>query len=122
MKQENLNPEIEEKLLQLQRYQERQMREGKDPTITTTINSGVSTNSQVASSINTISNVSSSRLTSRRRPASIPNSTSSKDQEGNESISPPGSSNRRKVLRIENKELKSVYDLDYSTITTVSIF
>jgi nucleosome-remodeling factor subunit BPTF len=29
LKQENLNPEIEEKLLQLQRYQERQIKQGK---------------------------------------------------------------------------------------------
>ena len=124
LKQENLNPEIEEKLLQLQRYQERQMREGKDPTITTTINSGGSgaSNSQITSSLNTISNVSSSRVPSRKRPASsIANTSSTKDQEGNEPISPPGSSNRRKLLRIENKELKSVYDTDYSSITTISL-
>lgn len=35
MKQENLNPEIEEKLLQLQRYQEKQMKGGVENSVTT---------------------------------------------------------------------------------------
>lgn len=34
MKQENLNPEIEEKLLQLQRYQEKQMKGGVENPVT----------------------------------------------------------------------------------------
>lgn len=34
MKQENLNPEIEEKLLQLQRYQEKQMKGGVENSVT----------------------------------------------------------------------------------------
>jgi hypothetical protein len=33
LKQENLNPEIEEKLLQLQRYQERQIKQGKQEVV-----------------------------------------------------------------------------------------
>ncbi|XP_017781455.1 PREDICTED: nucleosome-remodeling factor subunit NURF301 isoform X2 [Nicrophorus vespilloides] len=44
LKQENLNPEIEEKLLQLQRYQERQMRQEPDtptPVATPTVSRGV---------------------------------------------------------------------------------
>lgn len=33
LKQENLNPEIEEKLLQLQRYQEKQIKQGKQEVV-----------------------------------------------------------------------------------------
>lgn len=35
LKQENLNPEIEEKLIQLQRYQEKQMKQEVSPAVPT---------------------------------------------------------------------------------------
>lgn len=57
MKQENLNPEIEEKLLQLQRYQERQMKQEPDtPTLiprpcrTNTVTNRVYSNKRTPSS------------------------------------------------------------------------
>lgn len=56
LKQENLNPEIEEKLLQLQRYQERQMKqepsysEGSSSPIPSRINSSSSSSSRYPSS------------------------------------------------------------------------
>lgn len=57
LKQENLNPEIEEKLLQLQRYQEKQMKQ--EPDIPTPV-----------SRVVTPASVSSTRLPSRKRPPS----------------------------------------------------
>lgn len=60
MKQENLNPEIEEKLLQLQRYQEKQMK-GTDGTMTS-----VPSHSTPITSI--------SRTPARKRPMQTPTS------------------------------------------------
>lgn len=57
MKQENLNPEIEEKLLQLQRYQEKQMKGGVENSVT---NNQTHHNSSV---------VTTPRPLSRKRPA-----------------------------------------------------
>lgn len=58
MKQENLNPEIEEKLLQLQRYQEKQMKGGVE-------NSLSSHHNQIHSTPNL-----TTRTVSRKRPNS----------------------------------------------------
>jgi len=60
LKQENLNPEIEEKLLQLQRYQEKQMKGGVENSVT----SNQTHNSPAATT---------PRPPSRKRPASSSN-------------------------------------------------
>lgn len=66
MKQENLNPEIEEKLLQLQRYQEKQMKGGVE-------------NSASNNQTHTTPTITTPRVPSRKRPApsNIPTTTSS---------------------------------------------
>lgn len=61
LKQENLNPEIEEKLLQLQRYQEKQMKGGVENSVT---NNQTHHNSSA---------VTTPRPPSRKRPASSSN-------------------------------------------------
>lgn len=93
LKQENLNPEIEEKLLQLQRYQEKQMKGGVETSVT---------NSVTASPATPVT-----RAPARKRPAPIaatpqtpakePAGTQEKDNEWSE---PP-----RKKLAIKS-ELK----------------
>lgn len=60
LKQENLNPEIEEKLLQLQRYQEKQMKGG----VENSVSSNQTHNSPAATT---------PRPPSRKRPAPSPN-------------------------------------------------
>lgn len=57
LKQENLNPEIEEKLLQLQRYQEKQMKQEPDVPVSTP-------------RVSTPNALSANRLPSRKRPPS----------------------------------------------------
>lgn len=57
LKQENLNPEIEEKLLQLQRYQEKQMKGGVENSVT---------NNQTHHNSSTVT---TPRPPSRKRPA-----------------------------------------------------
>lgn len=66
LKQENLNPEIEEKLLQLQRYQEKQMKGGVE-------------NSVATNQTHTTTTITTPRLPSRKRPApsNIPTTTTS---------------------------------------------
>ncbi|XP_006608523.1 nucleosome-remodeling factor subunit NURF301 isoform X2 [Apis dorsata] len=66
LKQENLNPEIEEKLLQLQRYQEKQMKGGVE-------------NSATNNQTHTTPTITTPRMPSRKRPApsNIPTTTSS---------------------------------------------
>ncbi|XP_026669711.1 nucleosome-remodeling factor subunit NURF301 isoform X4 [Ceratina calcarata] len=66
LKQENLNPEIEEKLLQLQRYQEKQMKGGVENSVTT-------------NQTHTTPTVITPRIPSRKRPApaNIPTTISS---------------------------------------------
>ncbi|XP_048270698.1 nucleosome-remodeling factor subunit NURF301 isoform X2 [Bombus terrestris] len=66
LKQENLNPEIEEKLLQLQRYQEKQMKGGVE-------------NSASNNQTHTTPTITTPRVPSRKRPApsNIPTTTSS---------------------------------------------
>lgn len=59
LKQENLNPEIEEKLLQLQRYQEKQMKQETD----------VPVNVSRVTTSNTSNTISSNRVP-RKRPVS----------------------------------------------------
>ena len=66
MKQENLNPEIEEKLLQLQRYQEKQMKGGVE-------------NSATNNQTHTTPTITTPRVPSRKKPApsNIPTTTPS---------------------------------------------
>ncbi|XP_012142204.1 nucleosome-remodeling factor subunit NURF301 E(bx) isoform X2 [Megachile rotundata] len=66
LKQENLNPEIEEKLLQLQRYQEKQMKGGVENSVTT-------------NQTHPTSAITTPRVPSRKRPApsNIPTTTTS---------------------------------------------
>ncbi|XP_043274049.1 nucleosome-remodeling factor subunit NURF301 isoform X2 [Venturia canescens] len=59
LKQENLNPEIEEKLLQLQRYQEKQMKGGTEGSLTSNQNHSVMTTTMSTTP----------RAPSRKRPA-----------------------------------------------------
>lgn len=59
LKQENLNPEIEEKLLQLQRYQEKQMKGGVDSSVASNQNHGTPTGGSTTTP----------RAPSRKRPA-----------------------------------------------------
>lgn len=67
MKQENLNPEIEEKLLNLQRFQEKQMKVGEPSTST------IATPSSSASYITNVNNITNTvpvKTVSKKRPAS----------------------------------------------------
>ncbi|XP_015431575.1 PREDICTED: nucleosome-remodeling factor subunit NURF301 [Dufourea novaeangliae] len=100
LKQENLNPEIEEKLLQLQRYQEKQMK-------------GSVENSVATSQIHTTPPVTTPRVPSRKRPApsNIPTTTtltnvqsSTNDQDTEWAETP----RKKLALKQENRETPKV--------------
>ncbi|XP_015116667.1 nucleosome-remodeling factor subunit NURF301 isoform X2 [Diachasma alloeum] len=91
LKQENLNPEIEEKLLQLQRYQEKQMKVDSVP------------NSQAQTPATPIS-----RAPSRKRPATI-NPVSQKDSPAiNDKDSNLQDPRKKIVIKQEPKEVKEI--------------
>lgn len=96
LKQENLNPEIEEKLLQLQRYQEKQMK-------------GSVENSVATNQTHTTPTVTAPRVPSRKRPAptNIPTTTtptsiqsSTNDQEANWETP-----RKKPAIKQENREM-----------------
>lgn len=102
LKQENLNPEIEEKLLQLQRYQEKQMKGSIDGSV-------VSTQNQSSTTVIT-------RTPARKRPAPVTSVTSTPvmvapldTQAVNEKDMDHAESPRKKIaIKLEPKEpLKS---------------
>ncbi|XP_031848363.1 nucleosome-remodeling factor subunit NURF301 E(bx) isoform X6 [Nomia melanderi] len=99
LKQENLNPEIEEKLLQLQRYQEKQMK-------------GSVENSVATNQTHTTPTVTTPRVPSRKRPAptNIPTTTtptsiqsSTNDQDANWETP-----RKKPAIKQENRETPKV--------------
>lgn len=88
MKQENLNPEIEEKLLQLQRYQQ-EKHVKKDGTSVPVVHTPVSTPAAKPTPV-------TKPTPARKRPAAAHH-----DQGSNETPTP-----KRKVQKVDHKEAK----------------
>ncbi|CAH1403971.1 unnamed protein product [Nezara viridula] len=95
LKQENLNPEVEEKLIKLQRYQEKQMKE--DTTGVTTVSSAVTTTTGVGIPTTPTSN---SLTLPRKRPL-IQQQDTVQDLPSSE---PPI---KKKITKVEQKEIKT---------------
>lgn len=90
LRQENLNPEIEEKLLQLQRYQEKQMKEPSS--ITNTLVTTVNT----ATASPTCSSPTKPPPPNRKRPPS------SSPSDGMSALEPA----KKKPVKTDNKDVK----------------
>lgn len=101
LKQENLNPEIEEKLLQLQRYQERQMKQ--EPITTTAAMTEVSSSPVLAPRVNR-STTSNSRVYANKRPQSATQKVDDTEWQGE-------TPKRKVVNKIEFKKEESRYDI-----------
>lgn len=99
LKQENLNPEIEEKLLQLQRYQERQMKEKETSPV-----SSVPASTNAIVSPPPTSPLITSGLAGKHQSKKRPPSASSQVKE--EWDSTP----KRKMTKLESKDNKSVVE------------
>ncbi|XP_075219983.1 nucleosome-remodeling factor subunit NURF301 E(bx) isoform X3 [Lycorma delicatula] len=91
LRQENLNPEIEEKLLQLQRYQEKQMKEPSSisNTVVTTVNT--------ATASPTCSSPTKPSSSNRKRPPS------SSPSDGPSGLEPA----KKKPVKTDNKDVKA---------------
>ncbi|KAK2580560.1 hypothetical protein KPH14_007689 [Odynerus spinipes] len=102
LKQENLNPEIEEKLLQLQRYQEKQMKGGTE-------------NSVTSNQTHSTPIVTTPRAPSRKRPApsNIPTitTTSSIQSTTNEKDTDWETPKKKTALKQENREIPKIQKL-----------
>jgi nucleosome-remodeling factor subunit BPTF len=85
LKQENLNPEIEEKLLQLQRYQEKQIKHDKT--------GEVLVQPQVTTSVLT-------KVTAKKRPSPVTSQPANQQQEDWESTP------KRKVAKLDTRDAK----------------
>ncbi|CAL7947538.1 unnamed protein product [Xylocopa violacea] len=106
LKQENLNPEIEEKLLQLQRYQEKQMKGGVENSVTT-------------NQTHTTPTITTPRVPSRKRPApsNIPTTTSSTNIQSttNDKDSDWAETPRKKLaLKQESRETPKIQKVETS--------
>ncbi|KAK7791905.1 hypothetical protein R5R35_005426 [Gryllus longicercus] len=102
LKQENLNPEIEEKLLQLQRYQERQMKEKEtSPTSSAPTSSSAIVSPPTPTPIVTAGGI-AVKQQAKKRPPSAPASTHVKEDWE--------STPKRKVSKLEAKDNKSAVD------------
>ncbi|CAK9823195.1 Nucleosome-remodeling factor subunit NURF301 [Anthophora retusa] len=104
LKQENLNPEIEEKLLQLQRYQEKQMKGGVE-------------NSVTSNQAHTTPTITTPRVPSRKRPApsNIPTTPSSTSVQAttNDKDSEWAETPRKKpALKQESRETPKVQKIE----------
>ncbi|PNF38728.1 hypothetical protein B7P43_G14361 [Cryptotermes secundus] len=89
LKQENLNPEIEEKLLQLQRYQEKQMKHDKT--------GEVPVQPQVTTSVLT-------KAPAKKRPSPVTSQPANQQQEDWESTP------KRKVTKLDTRDAKPLRD------------
>ncbi|XP_033322004.1 nucleosome-remodeling factor subunit NURF301 E(bx) isoform X1 [Megalopta genalis] len=109
LKQENLNPEIEEKLLQLQRYQEKQMK-------------GSVENSVATNQTHTTPTVTTPRVPSRKRPApsniptpTTPTSTQSSTNDQDTDWETP---RKKPAIKQENRETPKVIKVEQSESET----
>lgn len=107
LKQENLNPEIEEKLLQLQRYQEKQMKGGVENSVTsnqTHHNSSAATTPRPPSRKRPApsSNIPAAAATTTTTPTNMQSSSSGgDDRDDKEWIETP---RKRPALKQENRD------------------
>lgn len=103
LKQENLNPEIEEKLLQLQRYQEKQMKGGVE-------------NSATNNQTHTTPTITTPRVPSRKKPApsNIPTTTSSTNVQSitNDKDTDWETPRKKIALKQENRETPKVQKVE----------
>ncbi|KAJ4445599.1 hypothetical protein ANN_12281 [Periplaneta americana] len=90
LKQENLNPEIEEKLLQLQRYQEKQMKQDKTE---------VAVQPQIATSV-------TAKVPAKKRPLTQTSPQGAMNQQQNVVKDDWDSAPKRKAAKIETKDAK----------------
>ena len=95
LKQENLNPEVEEKLIKLQRYQEKQMKEDSS-TVTTVLSTAATTTTGVG--ILTTPTTNSITLP-RKRPLI-------QQQDSVQEHPTPEPPIKKKITKIEQKEIK----------------
>ncbi|KAK9296382.1 hypothetical protein QLX08_009595 [Tetragonisca angustula] len=103
LKQENLNPEIEEKLLQLQRYQEKQMKGGVE-------------NSATNNQTHTTPTITTPRVPSRKKPApsNIPTTTPSTNVQSitNDKDTDWETPRKKIALKQENRETPKVQKIE----------
>lgn len=104
LKQENLNPEIEEKLLQLQRYQEKQMKGGMENSMTSNQahqNSPITTTPRPPSRKRPAPSSNIPTVAATTTPAGIQASGGDEDKDDKDWVETP---RKRPALKQENRE------------------